>query len=134
MSTLGKYRLRLDQLHTLRKGAVQMMDHERSEKELQQVFEEIQHSYKTLVDNTLTLQEQTLELARTLFESSAEKTQGTQAMLEEMANQSRSRREEFEWLLRKSSEAYTKVLEGPSEEHRHKVEEAKADLEEASPS
>jgi hypothetical protein len=88
-----------------------------------------------LVDNTLTLQEQTLELARTLFESSAqEKSHRTQATLEELANQSRSRREEFEWLLRKSSEAYTKVLEAPSEEHRHKVEEAKADLEEASPS
>jgi hypothetical protein len=118
----------------LRKGAIQMMDHERTEKELQEIFEEIQHSYKTLVGNTLTLQEQTLELARTLFESSAqEKSHRTQAALEELANQSRSRREEFEWLLRKSSEAYTKVLKAPSEEH-HKVEEAKADLEEASPS
>jgi hypothetical protein len=32
-----------------------MMDHERTEKELQEIFEEIQHSYKTLVDNVFTL-------------------------------------------------------------------------------
>jgi hypothetical protein len=75
-----------------------MMDHERREKELQEVFEKIQHSYKTLVDNTLMLQERTLELAKTLFESSAEKTHGTQAKLVEMTNQSRSQREEFEEL------------------------------------
>jgi hypothetical protein len=111
-----------------------MMDHERTEKELQEIFEEIQHSYSTLVDNAFALQEQTLELARTLLESSAqEKSHHIQAELEELADQSRSQREEFERLLRKSSEAYTKVLEAPSDEH-HKVEEAKADLEEASPS
>jgi hypothetical protein len=51
-----------------------------------------------------------------------------------LAHQSRSQREEFEKLLRKSSEAYSKVLEAPPEEHHHKVEEAKVDLEEASPS
>jgi hypothetical protein len=51
-----------------------------------------------------------------------------------LAYQSRSQREGFEKVLRKSSEAYTKVLEAPSDEHHHKVEEAKADLEEASPS
>jgi SPX domain protein involved in polyphosphate accumulation len=111
-----------------------MMDYERTEKELQQIFEEIQHSYKTLADNVFTLQEQTLELARTLFESSAEKTPGTQATLEEMANQSRIQREEFEKLIRKSREAYTKMLNAPTDEHHYKVEEAKADLEEASPS
>jgi hypothetical protein len=118
----------------LKEGAIQMMDHERTEKELQEIFEEIQHSFKTLVDNVFTLQERTLELARTLFENSAdEKSRGTQATLEELAHQSRSQREELEKLVRKSSEAYSKVLEAPSDEH-HKVEEAKADLEEASPS
>ena len=50
-----------------------MMDYERTEKELQQIFEEIQHSYKTLADNVFTLQEETLGLARTLFESSTER-------------------------------------------------------------
>jgi hypothetical protein len=105
-----------------------MMDHERTEKELQEIFEEIQHSYKTLVDNAFTLQERTLELARTLFEGSAEKTQDTQAALEELANRSRTQRKEFENLVRTTNEAYTKVLQGPSDEHHHKVEEAKRDL------
>lgn len=110
-----------------------MMDHERTEKELQEIFDEIQHSYKTLVDNAFTLQKRTLDFALTLFESS-EKAQGTQAMLEELALQSSNQREEFEELVRKSNEAYTKVLNTPTDEHHHKVEEAKADLEEASPS
>jgi hypothetical protein len=34
-----------------------MMDRERTEKELQAIFVEIQHSYKTLVGNAFTLQE-----------------------------------------------------------------------------
>jgi hypothetical protein len=46
----------------------------------------------------------------------------------------RGERERFERLARKSSEAYMKVLKGPVDEHHHKVEEAKADLEEASQS
>ncbi len=110
-----------------------MMDHERTEKELQEIFEEIQHSYKTLVDNAFTLQERTLDLARSLFESS-EKARGARAMLEDLALQASHQREEFEKLVRKSNEAYTKVLNTPTDEHHHKVEEAKADLEEASPS
>ena len=85
------------------------------------------------MDNTLTLQERTLELARTLFESSAqEESHRTHATLEELAYQSRSQREQFETLLRKSAEAaYSKVLKAPSDDH-HMVKEAKADLEEAS--
>ncbi len=105
-----------------------MMDHERTEKELQEIFEEIQHSYKTLVGNSFTLQERTLELARTLFEGSAEKTQDTRAALEELANQSRTQRQEFENLVRTANEAYIKVIKGPSDEHHHRVEEAKRDL------
>jgi hypothetical protein len=118
----------------LEERVIQMMDHERTEKELQEIFEEIQHSYKTLVENAFTLQERTLEIARTSFESSAqEKPHHTQATLEELANQFSHQREEFEKLLRKSSESYNKVLNAPAEGHR-KVEEAKTDLEEASPS
>ena len=107
-----------------------MMDHERTEKELQEIFEEIQHSYKTLVENAFALQERTLDLARASFESSEE----TQAALEELALQSSKQRGEFEELVRRSNEAYAKVLNAPTDEHRHKVEEAKGDLEEASPS
>jgi hypothetical protein len=48
--------------------------------------------------------------------------------------QVRGERERFERLARKASEAYMKVLRRPADEHHHKVEEAKADLEEASQS
>ena len=37
-------------------------------------------------------------------------------------------------LARKASEAYLKVLKGPVDEHHHKLEEAEADLKEASSS
>jgi hypothetical protein len=104
-----------------------MMDHERTEKELQEIFDEIQHSYKTLVESTFALQERTLDLAWVLFESPGE-TQGTQATLEELALQSGKQRGEFEDLVRKSNEAYAKVLNTPTDEHHRKVEEAKADL------
>ena len=105
-----------------------MMDHERTEKELQEIYEEIQHSYKTLMDSAFTLQELTFELARTLFKGSAEKTQDTQAALEELAKRSRSQRQEFENPVRTTNEAYAKVLRGPSDEHHHKVEVAKRHL------
>ena len=118
------------------KGVIkEMMDHERTEKELEEIFEEIQRSYKTFVEGTLTLQERTLRFARELLESSGgQESEGSQAALEHLAEQGRGQREHFERLARKSSEAYMKVLKGPVDEHHHKVEEAKADLEEASPS
>jgi hypothetical protein len=56
------------------------------------------------------------------------------ATLEELVDNSKAERERFERLARKSSEAYMKVLKKPVDEHHHKIEEAKADLEEASPS
>jgi NTP pyrophosphatase (non-canonical NTP hydrolase) len=111
-----------------------MMDQERREKELQEIFEKIQHSYRSLVDNAFMLQEQTLELARTIFESSGqEKSPHIRGDLEKLADRSRSQREELEELLRTTGEAYTKVLEAPSDEH-HTAQEAKADLEDATPS
>jgi hypothetical protein len=112
-----------------------MMDHERTEKELQEIFEEIQHSYKTFMDDVLALQERTFGFARELLENSADpEAEVMWATLEELFDKSKSQRERFERLARKSSEAYMKVLKKPIEEHHHKVEEAKADLEEASPS
>jgi hypothetical protein len=111
-----------------------MMDHERTEKELQEVFEEIQRSYKASMDSAIALQERTLKVARDLIRNSAgQGLESAQAALEDLAVQSRSQREHFEKLARKSTEAYMKVLMAPSDYH-HKVEEAKADLEEASPS
>jgi hypothetical protein len=115
-------------------GAIQMMDHERTEKELEQIFGEIQHSYETLVGNAFALQERTLELARTLFERAPEDAQGTRDVLEEMADEARIQREAFEKLVRKSNEAYTTVLRAPFDEHHHKMEEGRTDLKEASSS
>ncbi len=56
------------------------------------------------------------------------------ATLEELADKSRGERERFERLASKTTEAYMKVLEKPLDEHHHKIEEAKSDLEETSPS
>lgn len=113
-----------------------MMDHERTEKELEEIFGEIQRSYKTFIDDALALQERTLGFARELLESSAvqEEAEGLRATLEELADKSRGERDRFERLARKSREAYIKVLKSPVDEHHHKVEEAKADIEEASQS
>jgi hypothetical protein len=111
-----------------------MMDHERTEKELEEIFEEIQHSYKTFMDDVLALQERTFGFAQELLESSADpEAEGMWARLEELVDMSKAERERFERLARKSSEAYMKVLKKPIEEHRHKIEEAKAELEDANP-
>jgi uncharacterized protein with NRDE domain len=40
----------------------------------------------------------------------------------------------LERLTRKAAEAYMKVLNAPADEHHHKVEEARAELEETGPS
>jgi hypothetical protein len=110
-----------------------MMDHERTEKELEEIFEEIQHSYKAFVDDVLALQERTLVFARELLESSGgQEAEDSQAMLEDLTNRSNSQHEWFERLVRKSSEAYMKVLKGPADVNHHKSEEAKSDLEEVS--
>jgi hypothetical protein len=119
-----------------KKGELHMMDRERTEKELQEVFEEIQKSYKMLTDNAFTLQERTLELAQSLFDSSSAevRSQSTQDTLEALANESKTQREELKQLDRKSNQAFMKVLRSPYDEHHHKIEEAQEDLEEATPS
>jgi hypothetical protein len=109
-----------------------MMDHERTEKELEEIFEEIQHSYKTFADDALTLQERTLQLARELLENPADRgASGMRDTLENLAERSRGERERFERLARKAGEAYTRVLKGPVDEHHHKIREAEANLKEA---
>lgn len=112
-----------------------MMDHERTEKELQEIFEEIQHSYKTFIDDAVALQERTLEFARDLIENppNEREKQSSRATLEEMAGTSRRQRERFERLARSAAEAYMKALAAPDDYH-HKVEEARAELEETDPS
>ena len=112
-----------------------MMDRERTEKELQGVFEEIQQSYRRLVEDVLAHQKRTLELAQSLFESPAEaQSRSVRDTLEALATESSAQREALERLVRKSNEAFMKVLRAPYDEHRHKLEQAKAALEEADPS
>jgi hypothetical protein len=78
-----------------------MMDHERTEKELEEIFEEIQHSYKTFVDDALTLQEGTLQFARELLENPAgREASGMRDTLEDLAERSRGERERFERLAK----------------------------------
>src|SRR5829696_6529195 len=105
-----------------------MMDHERTEKELEEIFEEIQHSYKTFADDAFALQERTLQFARNLLENPGGRE--ASGMRENLAKRSRGDRERFERLARKADEAYRRVLKGPVDEHHHKIEEAEAELKE----
>ena len=112
-----------------------MMDHERTEKELEAIFGEIQGSYEAFARDAFALQELTLGFARDLLENPAgSDASPSRATLEELAEKSRDERQRFEILARKASEAYLKVLKGPVDEHHHKLEEAEADLKEASSS
>ena len=112
-----------------------MMDHERTEKELEAIFEKIQHSYEVFANEAFALQERTLGFARELLENPADpEASDNQATLEELADKSRGERQRFEMLARKATEAYLRVLKGPVDEHHHKIEEAEADLREASSS
>jgi hypothetical protein len=51
-----------------------------------------------------------------------------------LAERSKEERERFQTLARKASEAYLRVLKAPVDKHHHKLEEAEADLKEASSS
>jgi hypothetical protein len=105
------------------------MDHERTEKELEAIFEEIQRSYKTFADDAFALQERTLDFARGLLEDRPDaEASDKRVILEELADKSRGERERFETLARKVGEAYARVLKGPVDEHHHKTEQAEADL------
>jgi hypothetical protein len=101
------------------------MDHERIEKELEAIFEEIQRSYTNFVDDVFTLQERTLGFALELLESPAgREASNRRAALEELADKSRGERKRFETLASKADEAYLMVLKGPVDEHHHKTEQA----------
>jgi hypothetical protein len=112
-----------------------MMDHERTEKELEAIFEEIQNSYQAFAQEAFAFQERILGFARELLENPADReASGMRETLENLAERSRGEHERFETLTRKASEAYLRVLKGPVDEHHHKIEEAEADLKEASSS
>ena len=94
-----------------------MMDRERQERDLQEIFEATQASWRAAIENTFALQEQTLEFARSLSEAPVEalhtQAQNNRAMLEVLAEQSRRQRKALENLLRESAKVYECLLQVP---------------------
>jgi len=100
-----------------------MMDRERQEKDLQEVFETTQASYRAAIANTFALQEQTLELARTLIETPTEdlrvETENNCSASASSAEQSRRQREAMENLVKESAKVYENLLQSPFSHHQH---------------
>ena len=69
------------------------------------------------MENAFALQERTLEIARSLLESSTEasqaQTERNRALLDDLAEQSRRQREILENLLQETTNAYVNVLWAP---------------------
>jgi uncharacterized protein (DUF342 family) len=108
-----------------------MMDRERQEKDLQEVFDATQTAYLSAIENTFELQERTLGFARALIEASDEalRTQAhnNRATLETLVEESRRHREAMENLVRESAKVYESFLRSPlSHNQRHpEFEEAR---------
>ena len=107
-----------------------MMEHERQQRDLQQIFDATQASYLAAVENSFALQEKTLEFARNLMEASAEtlKTQAdnNRAKLEILTEESQKHREAMQTLVRASAKVYESFLRNPFSHHQphSKFEEA----------
>ena len=95
-----------------------MMDRERQERDLQEVFEATQASWRAAIENTFALQEQTLEFARGLSEAPAEvlgaQYENNRATLEALAEQSGRQREAMENLVRESLRSTGAYFRSPS--------------------
>ena len=108
-----------------------MMDRERQEKDLQEVFETTQASYRAAIENTFVLQEQTLEFARGLLEAPPEtlrdQAENSRVTLEALAEQSKRQREAVEKLVGEAAKIYESLLSTPFSHHQHhpEFEEAK---------
>ena len=94
-----------------------MMDRERQERDIQEVFDTSQESLWAAIENTFALQERTLEFARGLLEASAEtlrtQAESNRATLEALAEQSRRQREALENLVRESAKVHESLLLSP---------------------
>jgi hypothetical protein len=99
-----------------------MMDHERQERDLQEVFDATQASYRAALENTFALQERTLEFARRLMEASAEtlqtQTEANRVMLGTLTEESRKHREAMENLVKESTKIYESLLRSPFSHHQ----------------
>src|SRR5215211_6870012 len=93
-----------------------MMDHERQERELQEVFDATRASYLAAIENIFAPQ----EALRTQAENN-------HAMLETLTEESRRHREAMENLVRESAKVYESFLLSPLSHHQHHpgFEEAK---------
>ncbi len=100
-----------------------MMDRERQEKDLQEVFETTQASYRAAVENTFALQEQTLEFAQSLLEASPvtlqDRAENNRMTLEALAEHSKRQREAMENLIGESVKVYEGLLSAPFSHHQH---------------
>ena len=109
---------------------MQMMDRERTEKDLQGIFQVAQQSHQAAVENTLALQEKTLEFARGLLEASAEdlrtQVENNYATFESLVEESRRQREAMEDLVREWVKVYESLLQSPPSHHQQHPEFEKA--------
>jgi len=116
-----------------RRGDDKMMDRERQERDIQEVFDTSQESLWAAIENTFALQERTLEFARGLLEASDEalrnQAESNGARLEALAEQSRSQREAMEDLVIESAKVYESLLQSPfshGQDHPEYVEATEA--------
>ena len=102
-----------------------MMDRERQERDIQEVFGTSQEALWAAIENTFALQERTLQFARGLIEASAAEVSRThqaesnRATLEALAEQSRTQREAMENLVRESAKVYESLLRTPFSHGQH---------------
>jgi uncharacterized protein (DUF342 family) len=103
-----------------------MMDRERQEKDLQEVFQTTQASYQAAIENTFALQQQTLEFARSLIgappETLRDQAENNRVTLEALAEQSKRQREAMEKLVGEAAKIYESLLSTPFSHHQHHPE------------
>jgi hypothetical protein len=105
-----------------------MMDRERQEKDLHEVFETTQASYRAAIQNTFALQEQTLEFARTSCSRPHQRpclrdqAEDHRATLEALTEQTRRQRKAMEKLVGESAKVYESLLSAPFSHHQHHPE------------
>ena len=98
------------------------MDHERQERDLQEVFDATQASYRAALENTFALQERTLAFARRLMEASVEpletQADNNRGTLDTLTEEPRKHREAMENLLKESTKIYESLLRSPFSHHQ----------------
>ena len=103
-----------------------MMDRERQERDIQEVFDTSQAALWAAIENTFALQERTLEFAGGLIQAPVEalrtQAENNRATLEALGEQSRRQREAMEDLVRESAKVYESLLRTPFSHGQHHPE------------